>query len=745
MKTFCQSNMMKIFITILLTFFIIISGFSPVIANAENQRVLSSIEIITQPKVLEYAVGDTFNSRGLKVVANYANGDFCNVPNSLLGFTYDFSSAGQKTVTISYSENGVAKTVSVDAKVYNAPSLSVLNKNAKKGEIVEVPVSINNNIGLMGIKVLISYDSSVLYPIDIVETGYFGNGFVNDNIATSDDSSFYIIWNGTESIDNDGKMFVARFNCIETPSSGKTDVEVEGVRADTFTELYNTMPLTSTKSIITIEGQKDISVKYNGVSLRKGSMFQLSALTTPDDLQVSWKSNDEEVAKVDSNGKVTGVSAGKTTIIAYLSDDEDIYKEIDVEVQNGEDIEHEHEWSESILKDASCSEYGTKAYYCSICGESYEEMIEKVPHTNQTIPAISPSCVKKGQTSGVICSVCNTILVEPKVVNELGHNWNNGVITRTATCSVEGEKTYSCTRCTEKKTEKLDKVSHNVVVDPAVEATETKTGLTEGAHCSVCGEIIVSQTVIPKLEKEGKNVDDKSENDKENPINDEKNSENHKDDSINDTDNYNKDNSNKEEDKSDKTNNESKSDNKNVDKKEDVSNQTSDAGTKSKTATDNSGNKEIGTVDNAPVNTYKNEWINGKWYGENGEQTYEGTLMWKSNSTGWWVEDSAGWYPTNAWYKIDGVWYYFKPDGYMASNEYYGGYWFNADGSWDETYYIEWKSNSTGWWIEDISGWWPSSCWLKIDNYWYYFDGSGYMVTNQYIDGYWLGADGVCY
>ncbi len=142
---------------------------------------------------------------------------------------------------------------------------------------------------------------------------------------------------------------------------------------------------------------------------------------------------------------------------------------------------------------------------------------------------------------------------------------------------------------------------------------------------------------------------------------------------------------------------------------------------------------------------YRNEWINGKWYGDNGEQTYKGTLMWKSNSTGWWVEDSAGWYPTNAWQKIDGIWYYFKPDGYMASNEYYGSYWFNADGSWDDKYLLSWKQNSTGWWVEDISGWWPSSSWLKIDGYWYYFDASGYMVTSQYVDGWWISADGVCY
>ncbi len=141
---------------------------------------------------------------------------------------------------------------------------------------------------------------------------------------------------------------------------------------------------------------------------------------------------------------------------------------------------------------------------------------------------------------------------------------------------------------------------------------------------------------------------------------------------------------------------------------------------------------------------YSNEWINGKWYDKNGKQSYSGTLSWKNNSTGWWVEDSTGWYPQNQWQKIDGIWYFFKPDGYMAENEYYNGYWFNGDGSWDEQYYLTWKSNSTGWWVEDKSGWWPSSKWLKINGNWYYFDLSGYMVTNQYVDGYWIGANGVC-
>ena len=138
----------------------------------------------------------------------------------------------------------------------------------------------------------------------------------------------------------------------------------------------------------------------------------------------------------------------------------------------------------------------------------------------------------------------------------------------------------------------------------------------------------------------------------------------------------------------------------------------------------------------------KNEWIDGQWYDADGSTAYPAKGQWKSNSTGWWYEDEAGWYPVNQWQKIDGVWYFFRPDGYMASNEYYNGYWLNADGSWDDQYYLEWKQNSVGWWVEDKTGWWPASQWLWIDGSCYYFAADGYMAADTYIGDSWVGSDG---
>ncbi|MBQ8236677.1 MAG: hypothetical protein IJZ39_00790 [Oscillospiraceae bacterium] len=79
------------------------------------------------------------------------------------------------------------------------------------------------------------------------------------------------------------------------------------------------------------------------------------------------------------------------------------------------------------------------------------------------------------------------------------HTWDDGVVTTAPTCAAKGVKTYTCTfeGCGASYTEEIETADHTPVTDAAVPATCTETGLTEGAHCSVCGETIVAQSVVP--------------------------------------------------------------------------------------------------------------------------------------------------------------------------------------------------------------------------------------------------------
>ena len=77
------------------------------------------------------------------------------------------------------------------------------------------------------------------------------------------------------------------------------------------------------------------------------------------------------------------------------------------------------------------------------------------------------------------------------------HSYTSAV-TKVPTCTAEGVRTYTCS-CGDTYTETISVAAHTEVVDAAVAATCTATGLTEGKHCSVCNEVLVAQTTVAAL------------------------------------------------------------------------------------------------------------------------------------------------------------------------------------------------------------------------------------------------------
>ena len=113
------------------------------------------------------------------------------------------------------------------------------------------------------------------------------------------------------------------------------------------------------------------------------------------------------------------------------------------------------------------------------------------------------------------------------------------------------------------------------------------------------------------------------------------------------------------------------------------------------------------------------------------------------------------------WQDIDGKWYYFGEDGAMLTswqdiNSKW--YYFGEDGamltSWQDInskwyHFGEDGAMETGWkqigdkWYYLLNTGELSIGWQDIDGKWYYFADTGEMKTDQYIDGYYIGADGV--
>lgn len=123
----------------------------------------------------------------------------------------------------------------------------------------------------------------------------------------------------------------------------------------------------------------------------------------------------------------------------------------------------DHTWDNGkVSKEATCTETGIKTYTCTSCGTTKEEAIKATGHLHkETRDQKAATCTEDGYTGDVYCKDCDTKLESGTVIHKLGHTWDHGVVTKKATETEEGMKTYTCKTCGETKTESIPVISHH--------------------------------------------------------------------------------------------------------------------------------------------------------------------------------------------------------------------------------------------------------------------------------------------
>ena len=150
------------------------------------------------------------------------------------------------------------------------------------------------------------------------------------------------------------------------------------------------------------------------------------------------------------------------------------------------------ESSWSVVTSAGCTTEGTEKAICPDCGMEVTRGIPALGHRyNENDKWIDS---EDGVTHYKNCERDNT---HERLTVE--HKWDSGKVTKEATCTEPGEKTYTCTDCNATKTEQISALGHNLVDDAAVAATCTETGLTAGSHCDRCNYVKTEQETIQAL------------------------------------------------------------------------------------------------------------------------------------------------------------------------------------------------------------------------------------------------------
>lgn len=164
---------------------------------------------------------------------------------------------------------------------------------------------------------------------------------------------------------------------------------------------------------------------------------------------------------------------------------------------------HDYDYENgTVTKAPTCTEDGEIVYTCkNDSTHTHTETLPATGHTPETDKTKDPTCTETGLTEGSHCKDCGETLAEQEIIEKLEHSFDEGVVTKEPTCTEKGEITYTCQNDSNHTyTEEIPEKKHTVVIDEKVEPTCTETGLTEGKHCEECGETIVEQEVIEKLE-----------------------------------------------------------------------------------------------------------------------------------------------------------------------------------------------------------------------------------------------------
>ena len=104
---------------------------------------------------------------------------------------------------------------------------------------------------------------------------------------------------------------------------------------------------------------------------------------------------------------------------------------------------HTHVWGDwSTTKEATCTETGMSERTCA-CGESEQQSIDALGHTEVVDAAVAPTVTENGLTEGKHCSVCNEVLIQQETVPatgslglayELNSNGTAYIVTGIGTC-----------------------------------------------------------------------------------------------------------------------------------------------------------------------------------------------------------------------------------------------------------------------------------------------------------------------
>ncbi len=396
------------------------------------------------------------------------------------------------------------------------PQYILDSETVQVGDTFTMDISIADNPGIISLRFKVVYDTEVLELQSVANSGVL-NGFTTP--APTITSPYTLRWaDSLATTDNtvQGTVITLTFMALQVTNSTSVTIEHGEARNAMGTKVAfsnATADITVREIPVDVTG---VEINKESLSLKTGESETLIATVSPDNATnkvVTWNSDDDTIATVDNNGKVTAVKKGTTTI-TVTTEDGSFSDTCEVSVA----CSHTNQ-TPVAEKTSDCKNQGWDAYAkCDDCGQLLTENgtteINEIPfrplseqHTGGTA-----TC-----TGMAVCTVCGN-----PYGNLASHSYTSTekkaeALKTEGNCRDNAVYWYSCSACGNVESDDNHTFLGDNVADTHVGGTalvnqaeanhKTQTdGYTGDPQCLGCGEIVAYGQTIPADEHTPANI-----------------------------------------------------------------------------------------------------------------------------------------------------------------------------------------------------------------------------------------------
>ena len=146
-------------------------------------KKVTAVEVVAQPTKTQYFVGETFDPAGMQIQVTYNNGtksdystyDFSTLPGTVTFATVSTTTAGTKTVRLTYKEGStsVSTTFRITVVAVKPTKIEFLNAPTKKFYVGDASTAFN----AAGLEVHVTYNNGTTKDFDATELNISYSGF----------------------------------------------------------------------------------------------------------------------------------------------------------------------------------------------------------------------------------------------------------------------------------------------------------------------------------------------------------------------------------------------------------------------------------------------------------------------------------------------------------------------------------------------------------------------------------------